>query len=255
MGTNNVIYMKNVDPKEFVKFYCIKSLVCSFSGGRSSLVMTHYVLNQINDKEVDKYVVFVDTGVMLPDAIDFVKNIAKTYNWPLKILKPKTDFWQYATRYGTPSIKRRWCCKYLKLQPIYDFIKALPPQRANLIGYRKDEVERRRKLPQVWYHKKTLSWTYYPIKTWTKKDVLNYLKANNLPTGSWYKIGLKETCICGAYARQKEWMIIKAYYPQLYNKFVELEKVRLKWGRTAFHDKKPLSAIELAKQRILDDYT
>jgi len=35
----NVIYMKNVNPKEFVKFYCIKSLVCSFSGGRSSLAI------------------------------------------------------------------------------------------------------------------------------------------------------------------------------------------------------------------------
>ena len=241
-------------PQEFVKEYSIKSLVCCFSGGRSSLAMTHYVLSELEGFDIDKYVAFVDTGVMLPDAIDFVKDIAENFGWNLKVLKPKTDFWTYAKRYGTPSIKRRWCCKILKLQPIFDFVKSLPPQRAEVLGFRADEVERRRKRPQVWYRRKIRAWVYYPIKSWTKKDVIDYLKRNGLPEPPWYRLGLKETCLCGAYSHKKEWLIIKAHYPELFEKFVELDKERQKWGRTAFYDHGPVSAQDLAKQKTLDEY-
>jgi len=244
-------------PREFVKEYRIRSLVCSFSGGRSSLTMTHYVMNELDGFEshdLDKIVVFVDTGVMLPPARDFVEKVAEKYDWILKVLHPKVDFWSYAARYGTPSIKRRWCCKILKLQPIFDFVKVLPPQRANLIGFRKDETaKRRRERPEVWYLKKIRSWVYYPIKTWTQKDVMDYIKENDLPMPPWYRMGLKETCVCGAYSHKKEWMIIKAHFPELFQKFVELEKHRRKWGRTAFYDKGPLSALELAKQKTLTE--
>jgi len=238
-------------PRDFVREYSIKSLVCCWSGGRSSLAMTHYVLSQLENVEVTKYVVFVDTGVMLPLTRTYVEETAKEYGWPLRVLRPSTDFWSYATRYGVPSIKRRWCCKYLKLQPMHDFVRVLPPQRVSLIGFRADEVPRRQKRPQIWYDKRIRGWVYYPIKTWTRKDVLNYIKQNGLPMPPWYRLGLKETCMCGAYAHKKEWMIVKAHFPELFQKFVELEKHRLRWGRTAFYDRGPLSAIELAKQKTL----
>jgi len=243
-----------MEPEEFVKEYHIKSLACCFSGGRSSLAMTHYVLSRLESIDIDKYVVLVDTGVMLPDAIEFAKNVAKKYEWNLHILRPKIDFTSYSKRYGTPSIKRRWCCHLLKLQPIFDFIKPLPPQRAEVIGFRADEVEKRQLKPQVWYRKQTKAWVYSPIITWTKKDVLNYIKQNNLPDPPWYKIGIKETCVCGAYSNKQRWMIIKAHYPELFQKFIEIEKVRQQYGRTAFYDKKPLSAHELAKQKTLDEF-
>jgi len=244
-------------PKEFVKEYGIRSLVCCFSGGKSSLAMTHYVMSElrkINSPELEKIVVFVDTGVMLPPAREFVEKVSKRYRWFLKVLHPKLDFWSCAARWGTPSIKRRWCCKTLKLQPIFDFIKTLPYQRADLVGFRKDETaERRRKLPEVRYLKRIRSWVYYPIKNWTKKDVMDYIREHNLPMPPWYRMGLKETCICGAYAHKKEWMIIKAHFPELFQRFVELEKHRLKWGRTVFYDKGPLSALELSKQKTLTE--
>jgi len=214
--------------------------------------MTHYVLSQLQGVEVDKYVVHVDTGVMLPGTLEYVKSVADIYNWPLVVLKPKIDFWKYATRYGVPSVRRRWCCKILKLQPIFEFVKQLRPQRAEVIGFRVDEVERRRRRPQVWYRKKTHSWVYYPIKSWTKRDIMNYIKEHGLPDPPHYRLGLKETCLCGAFAHKKEWMIVKAHFPEFFEKFVELEKARMRWGRTAFYDKGPLSAQELKKQSTLD---
>jgi len=245
-------------PKQFVKEYGIRSLVCCFSGGMSSLVMTPYVLSELDSlesHELERFVIFVDTGVMLPPATSYVKKVADRYEWPLKVLHPKVDFWSYAKRYGTPSIKRRWCCKILKLQPIFDFVKVLPPQRASLIGFRADErSKRRRERPEDFFQRNSRSWIYHPIKTWTRRDVAKYIEINELPVPPWYRMGLKETCMCGAYSHKKEWMIIKARFPELFKKFVELERERLKWKRTAFYDKGPLSAIELNKQKTLTEY-
>ena len=102
-----------------------------------------------------------------------------------------------------------------------------------LLGFRADEVERRRRHPQVRYRKKTKSWIYLPIRDRTKRDLSNYIKEHELPDPSHYRLGLRETCLCGAFAHRRERMVVKAYFPDLFQKFVELEKERLKWGRTA----------------------
>jgi 3'-phosphoadenosine 5'-phosphosulfate sulfotransferase (PAPS reductase)/FAD synthetase len=247
--------VKTLSPREFVQEYAIKSLVCCWSGGRSSLAATHYVLNELEGVGIDKYVVFVDTGVMLPDALSFVKEISAKQGWNLHVLKPKTDFWQYSARYGTPGIKRRWCCKMLKLQPIFDFVRGLKPQRGIVLGFRKDEKRKSRvQTPVVRYMRKISSWYYLPIKNWTKTQVKQYLKENKLPDPPWYRLGLKETCLCSAYGHKKEWLTIKALYPELFHRFVELDMERRKWGRVVWWDKGPVSAEELLKQKTLQEF-
>jgi 3'-phosphoadenosine 5'-phosphosulfate sulfotransferase (PAPS reductase)/FAD synthetase len=244
-----------LDPGEFVRRYAIRSLVCAWSGGRSSLAATHYTLSRLKDVDIEKYVVTVDTGVMIPDAIEFVKRVAEEQGWTLRILRPKVDFWQYSMRYGTPGIKRRWCCKYLKLFPMFEFVKQLPLQRAMVIGFRKDERRRSRQLaPQVRYQRRIQAWVYLPIKAWTKEDVRRYLKANSLPEPPWYARGIKETCICGAYIHRKELLCIKAHYPGLFEKLQALDRQRRLWGRCAFWDKGPVDLDKIAKQRSLKDF-
>ena len=245
----------SLDPEAFVKEYAVRSLVCCWSGGRSSLAATHYTLKCLEDVDIDKYVVFVDTGVMLPDAVSFVKEVAEKQGWNLQILKPKTDFWEYSKRYGTPGIKRRWCCKLLKLQPIFDFVRGLKPQRAVVLGFRKDEKRKSRvQAPVVRFHRQTYSWIYLPIKSWTKIDVRNYLRQNNLPDPPWYRKGLKETCFCGAYTHRWELLRIKAHYPELFEKLVQLDLYRRKWGRCAFWDKGPVDLQEILKQKALNEF-
>ena len=134
-----------MEPKEFVKEYSIKSLVSCFSGGKDSLVTTHYVLRNLEDVEdLDRYVVHVDTSVSLPGVQDYVKEICDVHGWNLVILKPKVDFWTLAEKWGMPSFRRRWCCYHLKLEPLREFIKGLRPQRAEVLGLRISENPRRR---------------------------------------------------------------------------------------------------------------
>jgi len=243
-----------LDPVTFIKEYAIRSLVCCWSGGRSSLAATHYTLSHLQNVDVDKHVVFVDTGVMLSDAVDFVKDVAESQGWNLHVLKPKTDFWQYAKRYGTPGIKRRWCCKILKLQPMFDFAKTLKPQRAMVLGFRKDEKRKSRvQAPTVRYLKRVPAWVYLPIKTWTKIDVRSYLRKNGLPDPPWYGKGLKETCFCGAYTNKRELLRLKIHYPDLFQKMVQLDAERRRWGRCAFWDHGPVDLSDLKRQKTLEE--
>jgi len=247
--------VKTLSPREFVREYAVRSLVCCWSGGRSSLAATHYVLSELKDINIDKYVVFVDTGVMLSDAVSFVEDVAKKQGWNLVILKPKTDFWQYAKRYGTPGVKRRWCCRILKLQPIFDFVRDLIPQRAMVLGFRKDEKNKSRvQTPVVRYLRHISAWYYLPIKTWTRMDVREYLRENKLPDPPWYRKGLKETCMCGAYTNKRVLLKIKAHYPELFEKLVQLDAQRRIWGRCAFWDKGPVDLSDLTRQKTLQEF-
>jgi len=237
-------------PREFVKDYGIRSLVCCFSGGKDSLATTHYMLSELEDVDIDKYVVWADTGVMLPIVEPYVRDVCEQFGWKLEIVSPAEDkdFWTTAKKKGLPRVHRRWCCDPLKLKPIFEFTKKLSPQRGCTTGVRRDESIRRTKYLQVTYFKKTY-WLYHPIFDWTEKQVRAYIKSEHLPFPPQYKLGLKETCMCGAFANKKEIMILKAQFPEFFQRFVELEK-ELK-GYAAFNFGYPCYAKELAKQKTL----
>lgn len=246
-----------ININNLIKEYHIKNIICCWSGGRSSLAMTHYVMTSTENIDINKHVAFVDTGIMLPEAIDFVKNVSEKYEWKLHIIKPETDFWSYARRYGTPAPKRRWCCKILKLKPLFTFSKTLEPERLMCLGFRKDEKRReRRMLPEIFYQKPSKSWILLPIRNWTTSDVRKYIKQHNLPEPPWYSKGIKECCVCGAYMSKKTLYAIKTHYPGIFRKFIELDKERrTKWGRTAFYQNgKPVDLEDISKQITILDY-
>jgi len=239
-------------PREFVEEYSIKSLVCCFSGGKDSLAATHLVLSDVEGMDIDTYVVFVDTTVMIPIAEPFVRDVCSRYGWNLHVLKPAQSFWDQAETKGMPWVQRRWCCYGLKLQPIFDFIRPLPPQRGEVTGMRKDESRNRQEKIkyEVAYdrRRRVNAWHYLPLKDWSNRDVLEYIKAHDLPMPPHYKLGIKETCMCGAFSSKKEIEILRGQFPELFQKFVELEgKFRKDWA--CFYDHKPVYAKELAKQK------
>jgi 3'-phosphoadenosine 5'-phosphosulfate sulfotransferase (PAPS reductase)/FAD synthetase len=139
-------------PKEFVKRYHIEKLVCCFSGGKDSLVSTHFALESVRSLSIEKYVVWVDTTIMLPPVRRFVRKVAKQFDWPLVELRPKDEFSEYALRFGMPTMFRRWCCYYLKLRPIFNFIDEINSNGGTVgevVGIRRDESKKRANYPEV----------------------------------------------------------------------------------------------------------
>jgi 3'-phosphoadenosine 5'-phosphosulfate sulfotransferase (PAPS reductase)/FAD synthetase len=77
-----------MNPQEFVKEYSIRSIACCFSGGKDSLVATHLMMTALGDRyDIDKHVVYADTGCMLPITEPFVVDICKRFGWPLTIVR------------------------------------------------------------------------------------------------------------------------------------------------------------------------
>jgi len=56
---------------------------------------------------------------------------------------------------------------------------------------------------------------------------------------------------CGAYTNRKELLRIKTHYPELFERFKELDAQRQKWGRCAFWDGGPISLSDIEKQKTL----
>jgi len=240
-----------MNPKEFVEHYAIKSIACSFSGGKDSLVATHLIMTELEGLDIDKWVVYADTGAMLSVTTPFVKEICQKFDWNLKIVYG--HFFEHV-RNGMPmpTMFRRWCCGICKLNPIHDFVKTLKPQRAEVTGLRRDESFRRRKLPLVFYLRVGYVWKYAPIIAWSEKDVLRYMRKNNLPMPPNYKMGLKETCQCGAFGSKKQMMILKARDPELFQRFIEIEREFKSGGAAFYFQNKPTYAKDLAKQKTLE---
>jgi 3'-phosphoadenosine 5'-phosphosulfate sulfotransferase (PAPS reductase)/FAD synthetase len=186
--------------KQFIEEHKIKSIVCCFSGGKDSLCSTHYTLSTLKDYSIKKYVCFVDTTVMIPDIIEYVNKMFKEHFEPLEaechILKPKTSFWDMAKDWGVPQKNRRWCCFYLKLQPLYEFSEKIPHPLAHVLGLRKTESRRRKDFTFSYHDVNRDIWKINPIIEWSDKQVLNYIKENHLPISPHYSKGVQETCIC-----------------------------------------------------------
>lgn len=239
-------------PKQFVEEYCIKSLVCSFSGGKDSLVATHYVMSELKEVDIVKYVVYADTGVMLPITTPYVEDICRQFGWDLKIVYG--HFFEHVKAgYPMPSMRRRWCCGVCKLNPIHAFVKTLSPQRAEVTGLRRDESLRRRNLNELFLLRKSHVWKYAPILDWTEKKVLAYIHKHNLPMPPHYRLGLKETCMCGAFSSKKQMEILRATFPELFMKFVEVEAAFKTKGACFYFNNKPTFAKDFLKQKLIEN--
>jgi len=234
---------ETISPKDFVEIYDIENLICCFSGGKDSLVSTHYMFKSLRDSDSPKkYVIWVDTTVMLPSAEPFVRKVCERFDWPLVILKPRESFWELAFRRGNPTMFRRWCCYALKLEPIISFVRSLRGQSAEVTGLRRCESRKRRNISQVLFRKRTGSWGYSPIVDWSDKEVEDYILEHSLPKPPWYELGIKETCCCGAFSSVRQMRQICRLYPSFFRRFMELENKFRNRGAAFYFQNRPYSA-------------
>ena len=243
---------KDISIQQFVKDYAIKSVSCCFSGGKDSLVATHLVMNELKDRtDIEKWVIFADTGIMLPTTEPFIQDVCQTFGWKLKIVQG--NFFNEAQTKGMPRMKHRWCCHVCKIDPMHTFIKTLKPQRGEITGLRRDESFRRANLNQVYYKKKVRSWAYAPIIGWSEKEVFHYIRKHTLPMPPHYRLGLHETCMCGVYSNRKQMEILKAQFPDLWQKILTLEAGFRKHGAAFYFNNKPVRASEINQQTMIPE--
>jgi len=241
---------------EFVERERIRTLILCFSGGKDSLVATHYTLSELRETGVEKHVVCVDTTVTVPCVLEYVERVFKEVFEPMGtrcvLLRPSPSFWELATRWGFPQKNRRWCCFHLKLKPIYDYADKLLRPLAFVLGLRSLESRRRREFREAYYDWRVRAWKLNPIVDWSDEQVQSYVKEHGLPLSPHYSLGLQETCVCGAFTTKATLCALRAHYPEFLKRFAELEG-RMKRRGSAFYCGRRIYARDLLKQRTLDE--
>lgn len=142
-----------------------KTLIVSFSGGRTSAYMAHKIQNSAEYQDFEKVYVFANTGKEREETLEFVQQCDQAWNlnifWIEADINPEkgigTNFnlvdFKTANRTGKPfadSIKKYGiprqhnphCSRDLKADPITKFAKSLCSEYQMAIGYRMDELQR-----------------------------------------------------------------------------------------------------------------
>lgn len=161
----------------------------SFSGGKDSLATLLLAL----DAGLRPPVMFIDTGLELPETVAHVEDVARRHGLELVVAKAGCDFFELARRFGPPARDYRWCCKTQKLGPAARALRGrFPGGVLSFIGQRRYESAPRARSDRVWEN----PWVpgqvgASPIQEWTALDIWLYLMMRGEPANPWYDLGLE----------------------------------------------------------------
>ena len=161
----------------------------SFSGGKDSLAMLLIVL----EAGMRPPVVFVDTGIELPETVEHVHDVARRHDLELIIEETEHDFVERSAEFGPPARDYRWCCKTQKLGPVARALNnRFPGGMITFIGQRRYESGPRSRSGARWRN----PWVpgqvgASPIQDWTGLHVWLLLMMRDEPANPWYDLGLE----------------------------------------------------------------
>lgn len=216
-----------VDVRAFVEGNSVEHVLCSFSGGKDSLVATHLAHRLLSGCGVPVEVIFVDTTIGLPVVRAYVEEVSRMYGWRLVVLSPRRSFFEIASRQGMPTPRTRWCVRQLKLVPLLEYAASLGKRRVLFVtGLRREESRRRSGLRGLFYRYYRGVEIFYvdPIVNWSDGDVERYIEENGLPVNPAYRlVGFSGECLCVVFAKLDQLVRVAREYPDLIERFRTLE--------------------------------
>lgn len=190
---NDTLISKRVDrAKDFIRSNIEKSDLppaVAYSGGKDSLATLHLLL----DAGIDPDLMFIDTGIELPETIENVKNIAEKFGLEKKIREAHSGYWRNVNFFGPSARDHRWCCKTCKLGPTAKLIaKNYPDGVLSFIGQRRYESQQRQNKGNTWNNpwvpgQEALS----PIQDWTALHIWLYLFKKDADYNPLYEKGFE----------------------------------------------------------------
>ena len=223
-----------------------KTLVISFSGGRTSAFLTRELLKH-KKKWKDVVVIFANTGQEHEKTLEFINNCderfgfntvwieavshpgerkastAKTVNF-VSASRDGKPFEGVIAKYGIPWSKAGHCTRELKEYPIKNYLKSIGLDKTNrvmAIGIRKDEEHRQSKNAEE-------NEMIYPLIEWEvdKQDVLTWWEKQN------FNLEIPEhfgNCVWCWKKSYRKLMTVMEEYPEAFEFPERMEK---KHGRT-----------------------
>jgi len=184
----------------------------SFSGGKDSLATLLIVL----EAGLRPPVVFVDTGIELPETVEHVHEVARRHDLELVVEATEHDFVERSAEFGPPARDYRWCCKTQKLGPVARALnRRFPGGMITFIGQRRYESGPRSRSGAVWRN----PWVpgqvgASPIQDWTGLHVWLYLMMRGEGSNPWYDLGLERIgCYPCPATDLADLQVVEAHFP------------------------------------------
>ena len=196
--------------------------ICS---GKDSDLARHF----IRKFRKDAISVYCNTTVEARESLDHAKTLPDVV-----MIKPDVNFWWCVDKYGLPMIKGKSnthrtnaCCYYLKEKPMKLWIREHKPDILIDGLTLAESHQRAMALSRDGHFHYVKTWNVaklHPIYRWTPKEVLHYLRKNNIPYNPKYDNGSKRIgCItCTAF---KNWeCVMQREYPKLFDKIMKIHQ-------------------------------
>lgn len=213
-------------PQKYEGAYNFRKKYALLSGGDHSLVATHYAF----EKELATEVIHIKTGIGVQECEDFVLEICKQFNWPLRIIHPPAlQYEDLILKFGFPGPGMHYLMyRHLKERAIRKLVKESKRKRldevALISGVHQQESARRMgfSLPEI----KVGSQIWLaPLFEFNTLDFHDYKRMYSLPTSPVKeKLGFSGECLCGAFAKPNEIRKIETFYPETASQIHALEQ-------------------------------
>ena len=151
----------------------------------SSLSYEDQVLTHMICKFIDSPKIFVlDTGRLHEETYNVLAKTNKKYKIDYEIYYPNTDSIEsFVKSNGINSFyesieNRKMCCKIRKTEPL---ARALENADGWITGIRKEQSVTRENIQLIEYDNQHNIIKFNPLLNWTEKDIIDYVKANDIP--------------------------------------------------------------------------
>ncbi len=186
-------------------------VIVSFSGGKDSSAL----LEVARRSGVDHFVYFNDTGLELPETVEFVERVG------YDLLGDAGDsFWRNVGGFGPPARDYRWCCKVIKLMPTHRALRDLAPG-LTLVGQRRFESSARMRGPPLWRNRWLPGFvTGAPINEWSALQTWLYIRTRGVEVNPLYDLGFDRLgCYLCPASRLSEYAKVEELHPDLWERW------------------------------------
>ena len=209
-----------------------KKYIVNFSGGKDSTAMLFKLIEL--GKPINS-IIFADTGLEFPEMYEHIEKVQKMI-YPLKIniVRGEFSFWEKVKEYGFPHMRDRWCNTELKVQPIRKFMR----ERYGLhnyfmvecIGYAVGEESRAIKKASKNNRYRKYEFPLIELRM-AEKDALDYCYKLGFKWGGLYEKMNRVSCWICPFQNRKSLEALKTYYPDYFQKIINLESELKKEGK------------------------
>lgn len=222
--------------------------ILALSGGKDSSALAVYMFGKVENLEY----VFCDTGEELDETYEYINRLQDFLCSKIHWLKSEKNFRYYVDLYNgvLPDARTRWCTRMLKLKPYEDFIGDDPV--VSYVGIRADEPHRKGYISTKPNIKTAFPFVENNIRI---EDVERILKDSGLGVPRYYEWRSRSGCYFCFYQQKREWIGLKNYHPDLFEKAKAFEKFDLETGeRYTWNQGESLEELSLRSESIMEDY-